>query len=80
MAVYDRLRWSADTRRRPSVLTKSEREVLRLLAAGLVPKEIATETLRSINTVRVHIANAVEKLDCHGRNQAVAVAQRLGLI
>lgn len=78
--VYGRLCLTEDKSRLPSVLTKSEREVLGLLAAGLAPKEIATETMRSVNTVRVHIANAIEKLDCHGRNQAVIAARHLGLI
>jgi len=61
-------------------LTASERDVLRLLAAGLAPKEIAAETTRSIHTVRVHIANAIEKLDCHGHAEAIVTARQLGLI
>ncbi|MBV9698703.1 MAG: AAA family ATPase [Candidatus Eremiobacteraeota bacterium] len=61
-------------------LTPSERHVLRLLASGMVPKEIASETERSVNTVRVHIANAIEKLGCHGRAEAVSTARYLGVI
>jgi DNA-binding CsgD family transcriptional regulator len=63
-----------------SVLTPSERDVLRLLATGLLPKEIAVETARSVHTVRVHIANAIIKLDCHGRSEAIARARRLGIV
>lgn len=62
------------------VLTISERQVLRLLADGLVPKEIAAETGRSVHTVRVHIANAIQKLECNGRAAAIRSARRLGLI
>jgi ATP/maltotriose-dependent transcriptional regulator MalT len=79
-AVYDRLCLTKDKGKLVTVLTKSEREVLRLLADGLAPKEIAAETTRSVNTVRVHIANAIEKLHCHGRNQAIIAARHLGLI
>lgn len=61
-------------------LTRSEIAVLRLLAEGLIPKEIAAETGRSIFTVRVHIANAIAKLDCHGRFEAIEVARREGLL
>ncbi len=63
-----------------SCLTMAEREVLRLLASGMVPKEIATETTRSIHTIRVHIASAIEKLECHGRSEAILAARERGLI
>jgi DNA-binding NarL/FixJ family response regulator len=63
-----------------AILTRSECDVLRFLAKGLVPKEIAIETGRSVNTVRVHIANAIEKLGCHGRGEAISVAQQASLI
>lgn len=61
-------------------LTPSELQVLGLLAEGLVPKEIAAETRRSVFTVRVHIANAIAKLGCHGRFEAIEVARREGLL
>jgi ATP/maltotriose-dependent transcriptional regulator MalT len=61
-------------------LTRSERDVLQALAEGFIPKEIAARTGRSVYTVRVHIANAITKLGCHGRHEAVHEARRLGLI
>jgi DNA-binding NarL/FixJ family response regulator len=61
-------------------LTRSEIEVLRALAQGLIPKEIAADTHRSVFTVRVHIANAIAKLGCHGRFEAIEVARREGLL
>lgn len=64
----------------PHRLTPSELAVLRLLASGLAPKEIAEETTRSVNTVRVHIANVIGKLECHGQSQAIAAARRLGIL
>jgi DNA-binding CsgD family transcriptional regulator len=67
---------------RPRVggLTPSELEVLRLLAQGLIPKEIAERTTRSVYTVRAHIANAIAKLNCHGHSEAIRAARRLHLI
>lgn len=63
-----------------SALTPSEVDVLRLLAEGVIPKEIASRSGRSVHTVRVHIANAIAKLGCHGRWEAVRVARSRGLI
>ncbi len=79
MAAVDRTLASA-TRTAPACLTASERDVLRRLAEGLIPKDIAAETGRSIHTVRVHIANAIAKLDCHGHSEAIRAAKRRGLI
>jgi DNA-binding CsgD family transcriptional regulator len=61
-------------------LTPSEIDVLRLLAEGFAPKEIAARNERSVHTVRVHIANSIAKLGCHGLAQAIREAHRLGLI
>jgi DNA-binding CsgD family transcriptional regulator len=67
-------------RLRGSVLTPSEIDVLKLLDRGLIPKEIAECTSRSVYTVRVHIANAIAKLNCHGHSEAVRLARTLRLI
>ncbi|HEY1975897.1 MAG TPA: LuxR C-terminal-related transcriptional regulator [Candidatus Baltobacteraceae bacterium] len=61
-------------------ITPAEVIVLRHLNHGLSPKEIAARTGRSVFTVRAHIANAIGKLRCNGRAEAVAVARRLGLL
>ncbi|HVN68081.1 MAG TPA: LuxR C-terminal-related transcriptional regulator [Candidatus Binatia bacterium] len=61
-------------------LTRSELDILRLLADGLVPKEIAERSGRSVYTIRVHIANVIAKLGCHGRAEAVKAARRKGLL
>jgi len=70
----------ASTARSTAELTISEQAVLRMLADGMLPKEIADQTTRSVNTVRVHIANAIGKLNCRGRAQAIEVARRRGII
>jgi len=61
-------------------LTQAERLVLSSIAEGLSTKDIAARTGRSIFTVRAHIANAIARLGCHGRAEAVAVARRRGVI
>ncbi len=63
-----------------SPLTLSEIAILHLLGDGLSTKEIAARDGRSVYTVRAHIANAIAKLRCRGRTQALATARRLQII
>ncbi|HEY4433077.1 MAG TPA: LuxR C-terminal-related transcriptional regulator, partial [Candidatus Cybelea sp.] len=63
-----------------TVLTAAEINVLQLLGEGFSTKDIAEQSGRSVNTVRAHLANAINKLQCHGRAQAVATARRRRLI
>jgi ATP/maltotriose-dependent transcriptional regulator MalT len=80
LAAADRALTVEDVRSDGQALTKSEMSVLRLLAEGLVPKEIAEQTRRSVYTVRVHIANAIAKLGCHGSAEAIRKARSRRLI
>jgi two-component system, NarL family, response regulator NreC len=63
-------------RRRPTTpsVTDRERDVLRRMAAGQSNKEIASALDISIKTVEVHKANAMRKLDLHGRVDVVRYA------
>jgi PAS domain S-box-containing protein len=61
-------------------LTRREREVLRLLAAGTSTEAIATKLGISPATARNHITNILTKLGAHSRLEAVALALRNGLI
>jgi LuxR family maltose regulon positive regulatory protein len=61
-------------------LTPRELEVLHLLANGAAPKEIATETKNSVNTIRTHIRSIISKFGCSGKDQAIRLARRRGLI
>ena len=61
-------------------LTGRQRQVLVLLAAGRTTGEIAKALGVSLNTVRHHMQNILDKLDCHSQAQAVAVAIRQKLI
>jgi DNA-binding NarL/FixJ family response regulator len=55
-----------------STLTEREREVLNLLAQGLVNKEIAEKLVISTNTVKRHLKAVFEKLGVHTRSAATA--------
>ncbi len=61
-------------------LTRREREVLQMLAAGLGNKEIAARLTISEHTVKFHVAAILGKLGASTRTEAVAIGIRHGLI
>ena len=61
-------------------LSPREREITRLLAAGLSGEAIARELFLSPETVRTHIRNAMEHVGARTRAHLVAIAVREGLI
>lgn len=61
-------------------LTPRENEVLRLMAAGLVNKEIAGRLGISDHTAKFHVASVLQKLGASSRAEAVAIGMRGGLI
>jgi pimeloyl-ACP methyl ester carboxylesterase/DNA-binding CsgD family transcriptional regulator len=63
-----------------SPLTRREAEVLRLVAAGLSNREIASSLVLSDHTVHRHVANILRKLAQPSRAAAAAHATRAGLI
>jgi DNA-binding CsgD family transcriptional regulator len=63
-----------------TILTKTELSVLQALAEGRGPKDIALETGRSVYTIQAHIQNVIKKLGCSGRNEALTMARKRGLI
>lgn len=60
----------------PALLSPREREILVMLAEGFSGAEIATRLFLSSETVRTHVRNAVQKLGCRTRTQAVALLIR----
>src|SRR5712691_518526 len=77
-----------DVRRPPSEiglkpdlhLTMRQRQILGLIASGLSTAEVAKELTLSTETVRNHLRNASKELRAHSRVEAIATAQRLGLL
>lgn len=65
---------------RPVSLSPREREILRLIAEGLSNVEIGDRLGISRETVKTMLYRAFEKLGAHRRSEAVAEAQRLGLL
>ncbi len=63
-----------------SPLSRREAEVLRLVAAGLSNREIASSLVVSEHTVHRHVANILHKLTQSTRAAAAAQATRLGYI
>ena len=63
-----------------SQLTPRETEVLRNLAQGLDPAEIAARLFISRRTVGTHLENIMRKLGVRNRAQAVALAYREDLV
>jgi DNA-binding CsgD family transcriptional regulator len=63
-----------------SPLLPAEREICKMLDAGMSPKDIAFERKCSIQTVRWHIKRAVKKLGCTGYREAVRAARESNLL
>ena len=63
-----------------SPLSRREVEVLRLVAAGLSNREIASSLVLSEHTVHRHVANILRKLTQSSRAAAAAHATRVGYI
>jgi DNA-binding NarL/FixJ family response regulator len=65
-----------DPRVRKSPLTRREREVLRLIAAGESNKRIAAALRISERTVKFHVTSIFNKLGAENRAQAVALSNK----
>lgn len=63
-----------------ALLTRRERDVLKLVAEGRSNQEIARELSISERTARTHVSNLLGKLNLRSRTQAALVAVRAGLL
>lgn len=64
----------------PDALTARQKEVLNLIATGLLNKEIADRLYISERTVKFHVSEVLAKLGAGNRTEAVAIATEKGLI
>jgi DNA-binding NarL/FixJ family response regulator len=62
---------------RAGTLTGREREVVKMIAAGLRNRDIGERLAISENTVKVHLHNIYEKLGVEGRLELLLLAQEL---
>ena len=64
----------------PSVLTTTEKEIVRAIAQGKTTKEIAAERFSSIHTVTTHRKNIFRKLGINTAHEVIKYALRAGLV
>ena len=64
----------------PSVLTTTEKEIVRAIAQGKTTKEIAAERFSSIHTVTTHRKNIFRKLGINTAHEFIKYALRAGLV
>jgi len=69
-----------DEEKGEQVLTERELFVLRLVASGASNQEIAENMSLSVNTVKTHIKNILNKLQLENRTQAAMYAMQHGLV
>jgi len=62
------------------LLTEREIEVLRLVAHGVSNPEIAQQLFITVNTVKTHLRNILDKLQLENRTQAAMYAVQKGII
>jgi DNA-binding CsgD family transcriptional regulator len=60
-----------------TVLTKRQREVLRLVGEGKTNKEIAQALFRSPHTIKLHVAAILERLHLRTRTEAALIASKI---
>jgi DNA-binding NarL/FixJ family response regulator len=62
------------------ILTRRQREVLTLLAEGLLNKQIAERLGTSEHTIKIHVSAIMKKLGVRTRTACVNQAMRLGML
>ena len=61
-------------------LTPREADILRQMMLGHSNKRIALELNVAVGTVKTHVKSILDKLDAASRTEAVAIAQRRGIL
>lgn len=72
--------FTASGRSKSVPLTPRQREILRLIAAGLENKQIARKLGIGVHTVKTHVSRVLHKLGAASRTEAVVMAMKERLI
>jgi DNA-binding NarL/FixJ family response regulator len=67
-------------RMKQEVLTRREEDILGGIMLGLSNKRIASRLTLAVGTVKTYVKSILEKLDAASRTEAVAIAQRRGMV
>ena len=67
-----------DSNKSKTQLSAREKEVLKLIATGMVSKQIADKLFISVNTVNTHRQNIIEKLNVSNTAEAIKYASEVG--
>jgi DNA-binding NarL/FixJ family response regulator len=78
--ALERLSQREDAKKIVEVLSKRETEIVKMVAAGLRNKEIATKLTIGEGTVKTHLHTIYEKLGVHGRVELAMYALERGII
>lgn len=68
-----------EMRQRATLLTEREREIVKLVVAGMLNKEIANQLNLALVTVKVHRGNAMRKLRARTSAQLARIARLSGI-
>ena len=79
-AVVSAIAESPDSRDEQTILTDREIQVVRLIAEGLINREIAERLGISVKTVDTHRGNIMEKLNVHNTAELIKYAIRKGIV
>lgn len=63
-----------------SLLSKREKEIIRLICEGCSTKEIADKLVISLSTVHTHRSNVMDKLGVNNQRELIQYARQSGLI
>jgi DNA-binding NarL/FixJ family response regulator len=67
-------------RMKRKALTAREEDILRQLMLGSSNKRIALELALAVGTVKTHVKSILQKLQAKSRTEAIAIAQRQGVL